>query len=377
MKTKGTIRLDKKTKILAQRMKPGEIALIDHQDIDSTSAQMLIEARVAAVVNASQSISGRYPNSGPSMLMEAGIPILDNVGKDVFEKITEGDRVEIDGCTLRQNGTILAEGVELTGDLIECLLEECKLNLNEELERFAENTLTYILKERSLLLDPAGLPEISTKIAGKQVLIVVRGEGYKDDLASIRAYMNEVRPVTIGVDGGADALLELGVKPDIILGDMDSISDAALKSGAEIIVHAYADAKRGCPGKVRLEQLGVPFKEAAVPGTSEDLAMLVAYEKGAELLVAVGTHSNLIDFLDKGRRGMSSTFLVRLKVGSRLVDARGVSKLYHGRTRVSHIGLLIVAALIAVGTVIALSPAMRDKAQELFMLVKLWLKIHL
>ena len=380
MNIKGTIRLDRRTKDLAKRIRQSEIALIDHEDIDSVSAQMLIDAHIAAVVNVRESISGRYPNSGPSLLLAAGIPILDNVGEEVFRKIKEGEQVEIDGSLLRRNGTVLGNGDELTKQSVEIQLEACKANMNEELERFAENTLSYILKEKSLLLDPTNLPELRTKIADRQALIVVRGEGYKEDLATVRNYLREVRPILIGVDGGADALLEIGLKPDIIVGDMDSISDEALASGAEIVAHAYTDEKRGCPGKARLEKLKIPYKIAVVSGTSEDLAMLIAYEKGAELIVAVGTHSNLIDFLDKGRRGMSSTFLVRLKVGNRLVDARGVSKLYRSRTKLSYIWILLVAALIVMGTIVALSPPIKHRVQDIlteirlsFVWVKLWL----
>jgi len=379
---KGTIRLDRRTKDLARRIRQSEIALIDHEDLDAVSARMLIEAGVSAVVNAGRSISGRYPNSGPSLLLEAGIPILDNVGPEVFKTVREGTQVEIDGSVLRANGVVLGRGQELTKDKIEGLLELSKCRLNDELERFAENTLTYILKERSLLLDPAVLPEVTTRISGRHALVVVRGEGYKEDLAMIRTYLRDVRPVLIAVDGGADALLDIGLKPDIIVGDMDSVSDAALRSARELVVHAYTDARRGCPGKSRLEVLGLPFLTAAIPGTSEDLAMLLAYEKGAELIVAVGTHSNLIDFLDKGRRGMSSTFLVRLKVGDRLVDARGVSKLYRGRFHPFHVWVLLGAALVVIVTVVALSPAMQERVRDGLTEMRLffwhlWVKLRL
>jgi uncharacterized membrane-anchored protein len=270
----------------------------------------------------------------------------------------------------------------LTLDGVAELLEQSKHNLDAELERFAENTLTYVLKEKSLLLDETKLPAIETRIAGKHVLIVVRGEGYKEDLASLRAYINEVKPVLIAVDGGADALLEMGHKPHIIVGDMDSVNDRALTCGAEIIVHTYADSSRPAPGLARLQELGLETKLAAVPGTSEDVAMLLAYEKGAELIVAVGTHSNLIDFLDKGRNGMSSTFLVRLKVGSRLVDARGASKLYRGRPSLRHAAVLTLAAMAALITIIAFSPGVQDQIR-LFMiehrsrLWELWVQLRL
>lgn len=357
----GTIRLDKRTKNLAKRLRWGEIALIDHMDIDSVSAQMLIDRHVAAVVNANRSISGRYPNAGPKMLLDAGIPILDDVGKEVFERLREGDAVEISDCELRADGGVICSGRVLTSDLVEELLEGSKLNLDSELERFAENTLNYVLKEKSLLLDETSLPSLDTRIGGKHVLIVVRGDGYKEDLASLHAYINEIKPVLIAVDGGADALLEIGHKPHIIVGDMDSVSDEALRSGAEIVVHTYADPSRRAPGIDRLKELGIDAKLAGVPGTSEDVAMLLAYENGAELIVAVGTHSNLVDFLDKGRQGMSSTFLVRLKVGSRLVDARGASKLYQGKPSARYAVVLALAAVLALVTVVAFSPGVQDQ----------------
>lgn len=378
----GTIRLDRRTKNLARRIKQGEIALIDHQDIDSVSAQMLIDRKVALVVNAALSISGRYPNAGPKMLLDAGIPILDAVGEEAFERIREGDFVEVSGCHIKSDGAVICSGMELTAEDVDRMLEESKKNLDVELERFAENTLTYVVQEKSILLDATRLPAVDTNIAGRHVLIVVRGEGYKNDLISLRAYMNEVKPVLIGVDGGADALLEMGYKPHIIIGDMDSVSDKALKCGAEIIVHTYTDKTRKAPGLARLQEMGIEAKLAAVPGTSEDVAMLLAYEKGAELIVAVGTHSNLIDFLDKGRKGMSSTFLVRLKVGTKLVDARGASKLYQSGPKLRYAGVLVLAAMVSLIAVVALSPAVQDQLRMFVIEQKsrlwdLWVQLRL
>jgi uncharacterized membrane-anchored protein len=382
VKITGIAKLDKRTKNLARRLREGEIAVIDHEDIDSVSAQMLIDRQTAAVVNASRSTSGRYPNIGPKMLLDAGIPILDDVGPEVFERVREGEAVEISGCELRTDGAVVCSGKVLTAESIAQLLEKSKLNLDTELERFAENTLTYVLKERSLLLDATKLPAIDTWIGGRHVLIVVRGAGYKEDLVSLRAYINEMKPVLVAVDGGADALIEMGYRPDIIVGDMDSVSDKALRCGAEIVVHTYTDESRPAPGLARLQELGLGAKLAAVPGTSEDVAMLLAYEKGAELIVAVGTHSNLVDFLDKGRKGMSSTFLVRLKVGSRLVDARGASKLYRGRPGLRYAAVLVLAAVAALITAVASSPAIQDQI-KLFMiehksrLWDLWVQLRL
>jgi len=360
LRIRGTVRLDRRTKNLAKRLKPGDIALIDHEDIDSTAALMLVEAKAQAVINAAKCCSGRYPNLGPRVLLEAGIPIVDNVGAALLEGLREGETIEIaDGVITRSGGDEIARGEELTPAKAEKLLEQSKKNLGAELEKFAENTLTYVTKEKSLLLDPTNLPDVNVQINGRHVLVVVRGESYKEDLAIIRTYIRDMKPVLIGVDGGADALVELGLKPDIIIGDMDSVSDSTLACGAELIVHAYTSGK--APGLPRVEQLGLPAKVCAVPGTSEDLALLLAYEKGAELIAAVGTHSHLIDFLDKGRKGMSSTFLVRLKVGNRLVDAKGVSKLYHAQPSMKYVGVLALAALAALFAVIALSPTIQDR----------------
>lgn len=363
LRIRGTVRLDKKTKDLAKRLRPGDIALINHEDIDATAAQMLADARVRAVINAARSCSGKYPNIGPRILLEAGIPLIDNAGDHLFKGLREGEQIEIVDGAISRNGDPIAQGDVLDLDQVNQMIEQARSNLGNVLEEFAKNTLSYVSRERSILLDPANLPDIRTQINGRHALVVVRGESYKEDLAIIRTYIRDVRPVLIGVDGGADALLEMGLKPDIIIGDMDSVSDRALKCGAELIVHAYVSGD--APGLPRVKNLGLQATVCSVPGTSEDLALLLAYEKGAEVIVAVGTHSNLIDFLDKGRKGMSSTFLVRLKVGNRLVDARGVSKLYRAQPSVRYVGLLAVATLAALFTVIALSPTMQDQIQAM------------
>lgn len=364
MHVHGRIRSDKRTKNLAKRLQPGEIALVDHVDLDATSAEMLLERGVAAVVNAGSSLSGRYPNGGPRILLEAGVPILDSVGSDVFALVREGQDVEIEGSVLRCNGSILAKGEELTIEKVQRLLDAARENLGGELIRFVKNTLSYLEKEQSVLLDTFRFPDLRNQIVGRHALVVVRGPGFKEDLHTIRGYLKEVRPVLIGVDGGADALMEIGLRPDIIVGDMDSVSDEALRSGAELIVHTYADGRKS-PGVERIRRLGLHAHEVALTGTSEDLALLLAYEKGAELIVAVGAHSSLEDFLDKGRGGMSSTFLARLKVGARLVDARGVSKLYRSKPRKVEMLMLAAASVLVLLTVLAISPAAQEVLEGL------------
>jgi uncharacterized membrane-anchored protein len=350
----GTVRLDRRTKNLTKRLRPGDIAVIDHVDIDRVSADALVGCRVAAVVNASPSISGRYPNLGPEILINAGIPLLDDVGKDVFAKVKEGAPVRLDGKQLlSQDGDVLAEGRVHDRGTVAMAMSEAKAGLSTQLEAFATNTMEYMKRERALLLDGVGVPDVATVIEGRHVLVVVRGYDYKEDLHALRAYIRDYQPVLIGVDGGADALREAGYQPDMIVGDMDSVSDDSLTCGAEVIVHAYADGR--APGLQRVQDLGVEAITFPASATSEDIAMLLADEKGATLIVAVGTHATLVEFLDKGRGGMASTFLTRLRLGGKLVDAKGVSRLYRSRISTTALTILVLAAFVAIGSTIAVS----------------------
>jgi uncharacterized membrane-anchored protein len=350
----GVARLDRRTKNLTKRLRPGDIAIIDHVDLDRVAAETLAERGIGAVVNASASISGRYPNLGPEILLSKSIPVLDAVGVDIFARVREGEQVRLDGDSLFVGDDLVASGVLLTRDGVEAAMVDARAGLAAQLEAFADNTMEFLRAERDLLLDDVPLPQIRTDLEGRQVLIVVRGYSYREDLETLRPYIREYRPAFIGVDGGADALLDARYVPDIILGDMDSVSDRALTCGAEIIVHAYRDGR--APGLERVRALGVDPVVVPSAGTSEDVAMLLADGKGAKLIVAVGTHATLVEFLDKGRAGMASTFLTRLRVGGKLVDAKGVSRLYRSRISTSSLFLLVAAALTTLGVVIGMSP---------------------
>lgn len=348
-------RVDASTKTLTKRLRPGEVAVIDHVDIDRVSAEALVAKKPVAVLNAAKSTSGRYPNLGPEILINAGIPLIDDLGSHIMA-ISEGTTIRIEGVSVYSpEGAVIAEGVEQTADTVEQAMSAAREGLSVQMEAFAANTMEYLRRERDLLLDGLGVPEITTRIAGRHVLIVVRGYHYKEDLAMLRSYVREYRPLLIGVDGGADAILEAGLKLDMIVGDMDSVSDRALTSGAEIVVHGYRDGR--APGEERVERLGVNYTVFPATGTSEDVAMLLADDKGAELIVAVGTHETLIEFLDKGRAGMASTFLTRLRVGGKLIDAKGVSTLYRHRISNWTLVLLIVAGIGALIAAMAATPA--------------------
>lgn len=365
----GYIKKDIKTKNLVKRLKPGEIAIIKHKDIDEVAALSLIECRPKIVLNAEESISGKYPNRGPKLLLEAGIQIIDLDNKEIFEKLNENEKITIKDEKIYVDRIYIGNGVLLTKDILKKKTDESKKNIENELENFIENTLDYAKKEKNLILGNIKLPDVDINFKNKHVLVVVRGKDYKKDLLAIRHYIEEIKPILIGVDGGGDALLEFGYIPDIVIGDMDSVSDKCLKLCKEIVIHAYSDGT--APGLNRIEKLGLEYKLFPSPGTSEDITMLLAYEKGADFIVAVGTHTNMIDFLEKGRKGMASTFLVRLKVGTKLIDAKGVNKLYKERIKPIYLFNVLFSSLIPIIVVFALSPF----SKQLLKLLQIRLKL--
>ena len=351
----GTVRMDRRTKRLTKRLRPGDVAVIDHVDLDRIGAEALVAAQVGAVVNAAPSISGRYPNLGPEILIAAGIPLVDLPDDDIFGRLRDGDVVRVLGGTVyAADGSVVAEGEAQTPEVVASATAEARAGVAVQLEAFAANTMEYLKRERDLLLDGVGVPDIRTELDGRHVLVVVRGYDYRQDLLALRHYIREYKPILIGVDGGADALLEEGLKPDLIVGDMDSVSDAALRCGAEIVVHAYRDGT--APGLARVQELGVTPTVFPAAGTSEDVALLLADDKGASLIVAVGTHATLVEFLDKGRAGMASTFLTRLRVGGKLIDAKGVSRLYRHRIPGVTLALLVVATLVTFAVALTVTP---------------------
>ena len=372
MKIKGTVRVDKRTKNLVKRIKPQQIAVIDHQDIDEVSARGLISARVRAVINASRSISGKYPNPGPLALVQAGIIMVDNAGSNVMT-LEDDQEIFIDQGNIYLSDKKIAEGTILTEDTINFLMKESEENYTAEVQKFIYNTLDYAQKEIDIIVKGIENPPLRTQFEGHHSLIVVRGHDYKEDLAAIKSYIEEVKPVLVGVDGGADALLEAGYKPDMIVGDMDSVTDRALKCGAELVVHAYTDGR--APGLERIKNLGMDCVVVRAPGTSEDVAMMLAYQNGTQLIVAVGTHSNVIDFLEKGRKGMASTFLVRTKIGQILVDAKGVNKLYRSSLRLKHVAGIVLAALIPLTVIFFVSPVSHQLARLIVLRLKLMLSM--
>lgn len=365
----GPARLGRKTKDLVKTLRPGDIAVINHRNIDRIAAEDLAASGARLVLNNLPSSDDRYPNGGPLILVEAGLRLIDFPADDLFELLGDGDRVEITGPEIRRDGKLIATGVEQLKPDLDLRLERQRSEIHHALADFATNTVTHIQEEGSLLAGSIELPETATVFRDRHVLIVVRGPNYRRDLRALKAYIRDVKPILIGVDGGADAILEAGHRADVILGDMDSATDDVLGSGSELVVHAYADGR--APGRERLVKLGVDHIVLPSVGTSQDVAMLMAYEKGASLIVSVGAHFNLTEFLDKDRAGMSSTFLTRLRIGEVLVDAKGVSRLYNPGLTVGPLLLFLAAFVVLIVIVVLTSPVLTD----LYDLV--WLKFKI
>jgi uncharacterized membrane-anchored protein len=370
----GTARLGARTKHLVKRLHPGEIAVIDHVNVDRIAAEELIACGVSGVVNASPSSDGKYPNAGPLMLARAGIRLIDAPDAPVFDLIRDGQQLTLegDGAVMVGAEEVLRGRVLGVSDL-EHQLAAQRARIDEVLAEFAENTVEHVRQETDILTGAIDFPPTRVSFRDRHVLIVVRGERHRRDLKALRTYIRNVRPLVVAVDGGADGVLEAGMKPDMILGDMDSASDVALSCGAELVVHAYPDGR--APGQARLLEMGLDHTVVPAAGTSEDVAMLMAHEKGADLIVSVGAHFNLIEFLDRKRGGMSSTFLTRLRIGEKLVDAKGVSRLYRPSSTLMPVIFFLVAFLILLTILIITSPALNDVFELFWLKVRIWLGI--
>jgi uncharacterized membrane-anchored protein len=369
--------------LLVKRLARGDIALIDHLDLDRVSAEELIAVEAGAVLNCRPSSGGSYPNLGPQLLVEAGIHLVDLPDDSLFDALADGEAITVRDGEVVRNGEVLVRGDVLDLARVRAETDARRQEVGEALERFARNTIEHMREERELLAGKIEMPRFATDFRDRSALVVVRGVGHQRDLRALRPFIRDRRPVLIAVDGGAEALLDEGLRPDMIVGDMDSAGEVALMTaagrggmgskgrsgGTELVVHAYPDGR--APGRERLERLGLPFKLVPAPGTSQDVAMLIAAEKGANLIVSVGSQFNLVEFLDRNREGMSSTFLTRLRIGEILVDAKGVSRLYHPRPGLAPLLVVVIAGLLAMIAVIWLTPALRDVVELL------WLKLQL
>jgi uncharacterized membrane-anchored protein len=352
----GTARVERRTRVLLPRLRPGDIAVLDHLDMDRATAQALVDCGVAAVLNASPMISGRYPNLGPEVLTGAGIPVLDRVeGTDTIE---DGTAVRIHDEIVYVNETPVAVGREVDGAVIEQEMAEARRGMATQLETFTHNSTEFLRREQGLLLHGLGLPTPATRIEGRPVVVVVPGHEHRAELASIKAFIREQNPVLIGVDRGADALLAAGFRPDVVVladavEDSERPSAKALRVARDVLVRVE---RGGRAHTDQLERMGVRPVHLETAATTEDAALLLADAGHASVIVGVGMHATLDEFLDRQRSGLASTYLTRLKVGHLLVDARALPTVYAGRVRPRHLLLVLLAGLVALAAAIAVTP---------------------
>lgn len=367
----GTARLGTRTKDLTKRLSSSDVAVIDHLNIDRIAAEELVHRGIRAVINVSPSSDGSYPNAGPLILVRAGVPLVDVTDVPLFELLDDGDSILVEGGRISRGKELIAEGHLLEADELAKRLDDQRRRIDGALHDFAENTVAHIRDEGELLSGTVDFPDTRTDFRDRHVLICVRGTDHVKDLRALKAYIRDVRPLLVAVDGAAHAILDEGFKPDVILGDMDSAGEQALRCGAELIVHAYPDGQ--APGAEILDGFGLEYLVIPAAGTSQDVAMLLAFEKGADLIVTVGAQFNLVEFLDKRRGGMSSTFLTRLRIGELLVDAKGVSRLYNPGSSLQLMSWFIAAFLILAVIVVLATPGL----SEVFDLIWLKLKVIL
>lgn len=356
----GTARVDRRTSALLRRIRPGDVAVVHHLDLDRASAEALVGCRVAAVVNAAESVSGRYPNLGPEVLAAAGVPLVDAVGEHALSLLSEGDRVRVHDGVLYVDDRAVGSGEVLDGPAVAARTEQARSGMAARLEAFTLDTAEHLRRESALLLEGAGIPPLSTPMAGRDVVVVAVAHDHQAELRALRPYLKDRRPVLVGVDAGADALRAAGLRPDLVVGHPDEVSDAALRVAGEVVVPAARDA--GPVDRDRLERLGVEPTVFAATGSSADAALLLSDAAGAEVVVTVGWPPDLVAFLDQGRQQMATDFLTRLRVGPRLLEARAAARLHAHPLRGWHLLLLVLAALVAVAVSVAATPVGQEWA---------------
>ncbi|WP_063001704.1 putative cytokinetic ring protein SteA [Nocardia mikamii] len=348
----GMARVDRNTRRLLKRVGSGDVVVLDEMDIDRLTADRLVEAGVAAVINASPSISGRYPNLGPEVLAANGIVLLDAVSADVFGKIKDGGKVRIDAGVVyadkltKKEPEVLVEAIELTDEVIAERMIAARNGLADHLEAFAGNTTEYIRTESAMLIDGLGVPALDLSMRGRHVVVVADGVDGRDDLKAIKPFVKEYAPILVGVGRGADILIKAGYRPDLIVGDPEEITASALKCGAELILPADTDGH--AKGLERIQDLGIGATTFPSSGSAADLALLLADHHGAALIITCGAPASLDDFFDRSRRESApAMFLTRLKAGPKLMDAKAVATLYRQGNSGWATALVVLAALIA------------------------------
>jgi uncharacterized membrane-anchored protein len=369
----GTARVDRDIDRLLRRVCPGDIVVLDVLDLDRITADALVDADIAGVVNASPSVSGRYPNLGPEVLVANGVTLIDETGPEVFKKVKDGAKVRLYNGGVYSGDRRLVRGTERTDDEIADLMREAKNGLVAHLEAFAGNAIEFIRSESPLLIDGIGIPDIDVDLRRRHVLVVGDEPSAADDLKNLKPFIKEYQPVLIGVGSGADVLRKAGYRPQLIVGDPEQIMTETLKCGAQVVLPADADGH--APGLERIQDLGVGAMTFPAAGSPMDLALLLADHHGAALLVTAGHTANIETFFDRTRQQSNpSTFLTRLRVGEKLVDAKAVATLYRNHVSGAAVALLVLTMLIAAAVVLYVS---RTDAVVMHWVVEYWNRFSL
>lgn len=349
----GVARFERDNLNTSRKLKSGDIAVIDHMDLDRAHAEALVDAGVRAVVNVSASSTGRYPNLGPHVLAQAGVLLIDEVGPSIWSKLKSGDKVRLEGGDIYRNEILVATGTELDGAQITGMLKTAQNEMSTKLESLSANAGEHLRREQAMLLEGAGVPRLRTRIREHPVVVVSKTYDYLRDLRGLRGYIKEYDAILIGAGAGADALLDAGYTPDLAVGALDDLSDRALKHSGEVVI---TSASGKLTAVDRLEKAGANAQTFVATGSDEDLALVLADANDASVIVLVGGHTSLVEFLDRGPTEMSSAFLTRLRVGSKLVDAKAVGEFYTNRISAWPILLMLLLGVLAVGAAIAVTP---------------------
>lgn len=364
----GKARVEKRARSVLARLRPGEVAVIDQVDLDRTTAQALADARVVAVVNAAPMISGRYPNLGPQLLVEAGVVLVDEIGTDGLAAIRDGARVRVHEGTVFAGEQELASGRELDAATVQLLMGQAREGMVAQLGSFTHNSSELLRREHPVLLDGVGLPETKTSFAGRSVVVVAPGPQHQSELRSLRRFIRDRKPVLVGVDSGAEVLTKAGYRPDVVvvsarLGEQDLPTTATLRAAGDLVAVVDPGTARGALDQ--FERLGVRPARMETGLAVSDAALVLAHHREARALVAVGMQTSLEDFLDTGRTGAASSYLTRLKVGSTLVDAAAVPRVHGGGARVWQVLLVLLVCLLALAAAIATTPVGQDWLDQL------------
>ena len=359
----ATARVERRPRSLLSRVRPGDVAVVDHSDLDRATAQSLVDAGVAAVVNAAPMMSGRYPAQGPELLARHGVLLLDRVGPGAVG-VEDGSQVRLHAEVLH-----LSDGRDLEGRLLDVAMlaeeqEQARRGLASQLETLTHNAAELLRREEDLLLHGQGLPALGTTLEGRAAVVAVEGPDLADELALVRPYLREQHPAVVAVHAAADRLVAAGITPDVVVvdgrSDLEPPRAATLTAAGDVVVVVAPGAGHATTNAV--ERVGVRAVTMSTTTTAEDAALLLAHAGGATPIVGVGLHADLADFLDRDRGGLASTYLTRLALGPHLVDATAVPLLYSGRVRPRHLYIVMLAGLVALLCALAVTPVGQEWA---------------